>query len=166
MGNRIFIYDGREFPDPDAKMTPDEVRQSMSQFFPELSNAEVKESKKGENTVIEFKKRVGTKGKVDTVNGYQRVAEGVEHPAPHNKGVYGDVWRHEETGAYTFLVGRAVLSCPQDWGARLHAAYRGTHRESDIAEAMTKIADLFGWDMRREQVAVLLNWLYDQAQGK
>jgi len=66
---RIFVYDNREFPDPDPKLKVDEVRQHMSNFFPELSNAESKESKRpsvttpGEtDTVIEFKKRVGTKG--------------------------------------------------------------------------------------------------------
>jgi PRTRC genetic system protein C len=59
---RIFVIDGRDFPDPDSTMTVEEVRQSMITFFPELSNAETKESKRGENTVIEFKKRVGTKG--------------------------------------------------------------------------------------------------------
>lgn len=59
---REFVYDGRSFPDPDPNLKVDEVRQHMAQFFPELSNAETKESKRGEDTVIEFKKRVGTKG--------------------------------------------------------------------------------------------------------
>ena len=62
MGNRIFVYDDREFPDPDPDLKVDEVRQNMANFFPELSNAESKESKRGEDTIIEFKKRVGTKG--------------------------------------------------------------------------------------------------------
>ena len=60
---RIFVYDGREFPDPDPNFKVEEVRQHMTNFFPELSNAETKESKRGEDTIIEFKKRVGTKGK-------------------------------------------------------------------------------------------------------
>ena len=59
---RIFVVDGREFPDPDPNMKTDEVRQSMTTFFPELSNAESKESKRGEDDIIEFKRRVGTKG--------------------------------------------------------------------------------------------------------
>ncbi len=59
---RVFVYDGREFPDPDPKMSIDEVRQSMTNFFPELANAESKTTKRGEDDVIEFKKRVGTKG--------------------------------------------------------------------------------------------------------
>jgi len=59
---RIIAYDGREFPDPDPKMSVDEVRQYLANFFPELSNAETKESKRGEDTIVEFKRRVGTKG--------------------------------------------------------------------------------------------------------
>ena len=66
---RIFVYDGREFPDPDPNLKVDEVRQHMSSFFPELSNAETKESKRPSTTtpgeiddIFEFKKRVGTKG--------------------------------------------------------------------------------------------------------
>ncbi len=62
MTKRIFVYDGREFPDPDPASTPEEVRQSMTSFFPELANAEIKESTRGEDTIYEFKKRVGTKG--------------------------------------------------------------------------------------------------------
>lgn len=59
---RVFVYDGREFPDPDPKMSTEEVRQSMTSFFPELANAETKQSKRGEDDIIEFKRRVGTKG--------------------------------------------------------------------------------------------------------
>lgn len=66
---RVFIYDGREFPDPDPAMSSDEVRQSMTNFFPELANAETQESERDsaadpavKEKVFEFKKRVGTKG--------------------------------------------------------------------------------------------------------
>ena len=59
---RVFVYDGREFPDPDPRMSVDEVRQSMASFFPELANAESKPSKRGVDDIFEFKRRVGTKG--------------------------------------------------------------------------------------------------------
>jgi len=59
---RVFVYDGREFPDPDATLTPDEVRQKMTDFFPELANAEVREQKRDEETRYELVRRVGTKG--------------------------------------------------------------------------------------------------------
>ena len=59
---RIFRYDNREFPDPDATLSVDEVRQQLGAFFPELVNAETREERRGENTVYTFSKRIGTKG--------------------------------------------------------------------------------------------------------
>ncbi len=59
---RVFVYDGREFPDPDPNISVEEVRQSMTNFSPELANAESKPSKRGDDDIIEFKRRVGTKG--------------------------------------------------------------------------------------------------------
>ena len=59
---RVFVYDNREFPDPDPNLSVDEVRISMSSFFPELSNAENVQSGRGDDTIHEFKKRVGVKG--------------------------------------------------------------------------------------------------------
>lgn len=59
---RVFIYEGREIPDPNPKLTPDEVRQHLSTFFPELANAEVISGGTGEKQVYELKKRTGTKG--------------------------------------------------------------------------------------------------------
>lgn len=59
---RIFVYDGREFPDPDPEKTPEEVRQGMTDFFPELVNAEIKEHQRDDDTLYELVKRVGTKG--------------------------------------------------------------------------------------------------------
>lgn len=59
---RIFVYDGTEYPDPDPVMKVDDVKSTMSNFFPELANAEAKETKRGDDTVITFSKRVGTKG--------------------------------------------------------------------------------------------------------
>ena len=60
--SRIFVYDNREFDDPDPAMDIEEVRKSLSEFFGELSNATHSETKRGEDTIIEFTKRVGTKG--------------------------------------------------------------------------------------------------------
>jgi PRTRC genetic system protein C len=59
---RVFVYDGREFPDPDPSMTPDQVRQTMADFFPELANAEIKQAARGEDTLYELVRKVGTKG--------------------------------------------------------------------------------------------------------
>lgn len=59
---REFIYDGRTFPDPDPAMAADEVRRMLADFLPELATAETIEHQQEGVTVIEFKKRVGTKG--------------------------------------------------------------------------------------------------------
>ncbi len=60
---RVFIYDGREFPDPDPKLPVEEVRKQLSEFFPELGNADTREEKRGEDTAYTFSKRIGTKGR-------------------------------------------------------------------------------------------------------
>ena len=59
---RVFIYDGREVPDPDPSLSVEQVKAMMTDFFPELANAEVRESNQGEDTVYELLRRVGTKG--------------------------------------------------------------------------------------------------------
>jgi PRTRC genetic system protein C len=59
---RVFVYDGREFPDPDPEADVEEVKKRMADFFPELANAEVKEAARGEDTLYEFVRKVGTKG--------------------------------------------------------------------------------------------------------
>ena len=59
---RIFAYDDREFPDPDPEMTVEQVKQTLADFYGEIANASVKETQRGEDTIIEFQRRVGTKG--------------------------------------------------------------------------------------------------------
>lgn len=59
---RIFIYDGRDFPDPNPSLSVDDVKAMMTDFFPELANAEVKQALRGDDQVFEFVRRVGVKG--------------------------------------------------------------------------------------------------------
>ena len=59
---RKFIYDGREFEDPDPEMTVEQVKTSLADFYGDLTNATVSETKRGEDTIYQFNKRVGTKG--------------------------------------------------------------------------------------------------------
>jgi len=59
---RVFVYEGREFPDPDPNLSVEEVKQRMTDFFPELANAEVKEGKRGDDDLYEFVRKVGVKG--------------------------------------------------------------------------------------------------------
>jgi len=59
---RRFIYDGREFPDPDPRLSVEEVRQQLAEFFPELTNADTREEQREEDTLYTFTRRIGTKG--------------------------------------------------------------------------------------------------------
>lgn len=59
---RIFIADGRQFDDPDPNLSVEEVKQMFASFMPDLANAEAKETPRGEDTVVELVRRVGTKG--------------------------------------------------------------------------------------------------------
>ena len=67
MAKRIFIYDGKELPDVDPSMLVDDIRKHYADFFPELYNAESKETKQGEDTVITFTRRVGSKSGKETM---------------------------------------------------------------------------------------------------
>ena len=62
MGNRIFIVDGTTYPDPGPDVTPDQFKQMMAGFLPELATAEMAQEAQGEDTIYRFKKRVGVKG--------------------------------------------------------------------------------------------------------
>jgi PRTRC genetic system protein C len=59
---RVFVYDSREFPDPDPKLSVEDVRRQFLDFFPELANAETREETRGGDAVYTFSKRIGTKG--------------------------------------------------------------------------------------------------------
>jgi PRTRC genetic system protein C len=59
---RKFIVDGTEYPDPGFEVTPEQFKQMMAGFLPELATAEMTEEKQGDDTIFRFKKRVGVKG--------------------------------------------------------------------------------------------------------
>jgi PRTRC genetic system protein C len=67
---RIFIADGREFPDPDSTVSVEDVRKQLAEFLPELTNADVREEKRGDDRVYVFTKRIGTKGRVGRLFGH------------------------------------------------------------------------------------------------
>ncbi|HVC32777.1 MAG TPA: PRTRC system protein C [Chloroflexota bacterium] len=60
---RIFCYDNRDFPDPDPKLSVEDVRRQLADFFPELANAETRQETRGDDTFYTFSKRIGTKGR-------------------------------------------------------------------------------------------------------
>jgi PRTRC genetic system protein C len=59
---RLFVYDGRTFPDPDPGLPVDDERRQLADFFPELANADTREERRGEDTLYTFSRRIGTKG--------------------------------------------------------------------------------------------------------
>src|SRR6266536_4248504 len=60
---RVFVYDGREFPDPDPSLSVEDIRKQLCDFFPELTNAETREERRGDDEVrYTFARRIGTKG--------------------------------------------------------------------------------------------------------
>jgi len=59
---RVFVYDGREHPDPDPTLSVEDVKRLFGDFFPEVATAEVRTAQRGEDQVVEFVRRVGTKG--------------------------------------------------------------------------------------------------------
>lgn len=62
---RVFVYDGREFPDQDPSLSIDDVRKQMADFFPELVNADRREETANGVRRITFSRRIGTKGAMD-----------------------------------------------------------------------------------------------------
>jgi PRTRC genetic system protein C len=59
---RQFIYDGRTFPDPDPRLSVQDVQHQLADYFPELVNADTREEKRGDDTLYTFARRIGTKG--------------------------------------------------------------------------------------------------------
>ena len=59
---RLFVYDGRTFPDPDTRLSVEDVRRQLADYFPELANADTRGERRGEDTVYSFSRRIGTKG--------------------------------------------------------------------------------------------------------
>ena len=44
-----------------------------------------------------------------------------EHPAKHQKGTYGKI-KKSRVGIYCLSVGGCVMSCPQNWAAKIEHA--------------------------------------------
>lgn len=61
--SRSFTYNGVKLPDPDPKMTPDEVKNLYSHQYPELATAAVTgPDASGGQLVYSFVRAIGTKG--------------------------------------------------------------------------------------------------------
>jgi PRTRC genetic system protein C len=61
--SRGFTYNGVKLPDPDPKMTPDEVKNLYSLQYPELATAAISGPEaSGEHLLYSFVRAIGTKG--------------------------------------------------------------------------------------------------------
>lgn len=58
---RYFVYDGKEYNDPSPELTVQQVQEQFGQFIAEVVGAKVTETKRGQDTVYTFEKRVGVK---------------------------------------------------------------------------------------------------------
>ena len=109
---RIFVIEGRNHPDPDTNMTADQVRTYYSSFYPELSNAEVKETKENGNTVYKMEKRVGTKGgKGFHLGDILSITTGVLVSPDGIGGVYNILNYMTGESLFTHQLGRAAKKC-------------------------------------------------------
>ena len=60
---RVFKYNGRNLPDPDPAMSPDEVRTFYASAYPELQSGVVEgPDDEGNKLVFELRRALGTKG--------------------------------------------------------------------------------------------------------
>jgi PRTRC genetic system protein C len=61
--SRSFSYNGVKLPDPDPRMTPEEVKTLYSHQYPELATAAITDPEgSGENLRYSFVRAIGTKG--------------------------------------------------------------------------------------------------------
>ena len=61
--SRSFTYNGVKLPDPDPRMTPDEVKTFYSHQYPELATAAITGPEaSGEQLAYSFVRAIGTKG--------------------------------------------------------------------------------------------------------
>lgn len=61
--SRNFTYNRVKLPDPDAKMTPEEVKNLYSHQYPELATAAITGPEAtGEQLLYSFVRAIGTKG--------------------------------------------------------------------------------------------------------
>lgn len=109
---RVFLYDGREFGDPDPTLSIEEVRKQLAEFFPELVNADHREEIRDGQRRVTFSRRIGTKGAL----GHDEVLAALRGvPAKRLRllelaeQAYADpkVWRQPEAGAYHLAVAEA-----------------------------------------------------------
>jgi len=60
---REFVYNGTSIPDPDSKMTPEQVRDALASVYPEIATATLTGPEPKDNAVrYTFSRAIGSKG--------------------------------------------------------------------------------------------------------
>lgn len=61
--DRTFVYNGLHLPDPDPKLTPEQVRDAYSATYPEITTAAIEGPEATGGTLrYKFTRAIGTKG--------------------------------------------------------------------------------------------------------
>ena len=53
---RLFVYDGREFPDWDPQLTPHQVRAIIADFYPDIATTDIVHAHRGPQSIYLFAK--------------------------------------------------------------------------------------------------------------
>ena len=144
---RIFVYDDREFPDPDPEMSVEQVKATLSDFYGEIANASVKETKRGDDAIYEFQRRVGTKGAFAHAG---RVEE--EHPMDNR--TFGGLLAATPPADLGILELTAELTRPDGAfdldaaAARQHEVELACVQAQDYAAATGRLAEALRWRLR------------------
>ena len=106
---RIFVADNREHPDPDPSLTIEQVRDMMADFLPDLVGATWTETPRPNvnsapgdemDTIIDFNRRVGTKGEKylvrRTIDEWTIVDEAEDGEAAVQAAIAQDEWHHSD----------------------------------------------------------------------
>ena len=97
---RIFVADNREHPDPDPSLTIEQVRDMMADFLPDLVGATWTETPREEDTIVDFQRRVGTKGTKylvrRTIEEWTIVDEAENDYAAVKAAIDHDEWHHSD----------------------------------------------------------------------
>lgn len=108
----IYKYPGGnyEFTDEDDQLTIDEVREQLTQYFPELAQADADEATDDEgNRVVTFVKRAGTKGATpDRVERVGGVTLWLQRHAPLLANMLISLLNAAFWGLVTYLLGSRI----------------------------------------------------------
>lgn len=110
---RAFTHSGREYADPDPKLTPEEVKEFYAGIYPELTNAEIEGPEhKGTKAVYEFRKAVGTKGNTSSAMSAGTALIAAERIKQREEKGYDD-WHDDEHDDHSLSLAAVCYAAPR-----------------------------------------------------